>query len=398
MGIEVKEVLTLHELKQFVSFQYSLYKNNRYWVPPLRKDELQSLRKDKNPAFDFCEARYWLARKNGRIVGRVAGIINSRYNEKWNEQAARFGWFDFIDDPEVSEGLLLEVESWASGRGMHHIHGPLGFTDMDGEGMLVEGFDEISTLGALYNYPYYQRHIERSGYSKDIDWIEYEVTMHGVTPEKVARMATIALKRNNLRVLRVRKSKEVLPYAKKIFHVLNEAYKDLYGFVELSEKQIDMYVKQYFGFIIPEYVPVVLDSNDDVVAFGIAMPSLSKALQRCKGRLFPFRFIHVLKALKTNTRVDLYLTAVRPDMQNKGINAILIYESNKVFTKNGIEKVETNRELEGNAKVRAQWKFYDSRQHKRRRCYKKQLAVIDSTMALSLPGVRSSASLPPLSA
>jgi hypothetical protein len=373
MGIEVKEVTTLRELKQFVSFQYSLYKDNRYWVPPLRADELQSLRKDKNPAFDFCEARYWLAYKDGKIAGRVAAIINKRYNEKWNQKAARFGWFDFVDDDDVSGRLLQEVERWASEQGMFHIHGPLGFTDMDGEGVLVEGFEETSTLGALYNHPYYQRHIERLGYSKDTDWIEYEATMHGEIPEKVARLAEIALKRNNLRVLNARKAKELLPYAKKIFHVLNDAYKDLYGFVELSEKQIDMYVKQYFGFIIPEYVPVVLDSNNEVVAFGIAMPSLSKALQRCKGRLFPFGFIYVLRALKKNRRVDLYLTAVRPDMQNKGVNAILIHESNKVYIKNKIEKVETNRELEGNTKVQAQWKFYDVRQHKRRRCYKKQL-------------------------
>jgi len=375
MGMEVKEVTALHELKKFVAFQYTLYKNNAYWVPPIRADELRSLRKDKNPAFDFCEAKYWLARKDGKIVGRVAGIINKRYNEKWNQRATRFGWFDFIDDGEVSGRLLHEVERWASERGMNYVHGPLGFTDMDGEGMLVEGFEEVSTLGALYNYPYYQEHIERLGYAKDIDWIEYEVTMRGGIPEKVARMAEIALKRNNLTILNARKAKELLPYAKKIFHVLNDAYTDLYGFVELSEKQIDMYVKQYFGFINPEYVPVVLDSNNEVVAFGIAMPSLSKALQRCKGRLFPFGFIHVLRALKNNRRVDLYLTAVRPDMQNKGINAILIHESNKVYNKNRIEKVETNRELEGNTKVQAQWKFFEARQHKRRRCYKKQLTV-----------------------
>jgi hypothetical protein len=375
MGIEVREVTTLRELKAFVSFQYLLYKDNKYWVPPPRGDELKSLRKDKNPAFDFCKAKYWLAYKDGKIVGRVAGIVNEHYNTKWNAKAARFGWFDFIDDEEVSDMLLQEVKCWALGLGMEFIHGPLGFTDMDGEGMLVEGFEETSTLGALYNFPYYEKHIERSGCTTDTDWIEYEVTMHGEIPEKVARMAEIVMQRNNLTILKVRKAKDLLPYARKIFHVLNEAYKDLYGFVELSEKQIDMYVKQYFGFIIPEYVPVVLDSNNDVVAFGIAMPSLSSALQRCNGRLFPFGFIHVLRAMKNNKRVDLYLTAVRPDMQNKGINAILIHESNKVFVKNGIEKVETNRELAGNTKVQAQWKFYDTRQHKRRRCYRQQLTT-----------------------
>jgi hypothetical protein len=373
MEIEIREAQTTHELKRFVSFQYSLYKDNKYWVPPLRADELHSLLKDKNPAFEFCQARYWLAYKNGAIVGRIAAILNNRYNEKWHEKAVRFGWFDFIDDEQVSTALLQTVERWASSLGMKMIHGPLGFTDMDGEGMLVEGFEEVSTLGALYNFPYYPKHIERHGYLKDTDWIEYEVTMRGGIPEKVARMADIALKRNNLTVLKVKKAKELLPYAKKIFHVLNDAYKDLYGFVELSEKQIDMYVKQYFGFIVPEYVPVVLDSNNEVAAFGIAMPSLSKALQRSNGHLFPFGFIRILRALKNNTHVDLYLTAVRPDMQNRGVNAILIHESNKVFNKNKIEKVETNRELEGNAKVQAQWRFFENRQHKRRRCYKKVL-------------------------
>jgi hypothetical protein len=231
----------------------------------------------------------------------------------------------------------------------------------------------VSTLGAIYNYPYYPGHIERAGYSKDSDWIEFEVTMGEGIPEKVARLANVALERNKLTVLKADKAKDILPYAKEIFHVLNAAYKDLYGFVELSDKQIDMYVKQYFNFIIAVYVPVVLDAHNKVVAFGIAMPSLSRALQKCNGRLFPFGFIHVLRALKNNRSVDLYLTAVRPDMQNKGINAILIHETNKVFIKNKIRKVETNRELEANAKVQAQWRFYETRQHKRRRCYTKDL-------------------------
>ena len=373
MAIELKEVNTSSELKQFVSFQYALYRDNTYWVPPLRADEMQSLRKDKNPAFDFCESKYWLAYKNGTIVGRIAGIINKKYNQKWNEKAVRFGWFDFVDDLEVSLVLLQAVEQWAVSNGMNRVHGPLGFTDMDGEGTLVEGFDEISTLGAIYNYPYYPIHIERAGYSKDSDWVEFEVTMGQGIPEKVERLAHIALERNKLTVLKADKAKDILPYAREIFHVLNAAYKDLYGFVELSDKQIDMYVKQYFNFIIAEYVPVVLDAQNKVVAFGIAMPSLSRALQKCNGHLFPFGFIRILRAMKNNRRVDLYLTAVRPDMQNKGVNAILIHETNKVFIKNKIEKVETNRELEANAKVQAQWRFYETRQHKRRRCYKKDL-------------------------
>jgi hypothetical protein len=374
LDIYIKEVITLHELKQFVSFQYSLYRGNKYWVPPVRSDELKSLMKEKNPAFKFYEVKYWLAYKDGKIAGRIAGMINKKYNERWNARAVRFGWFDFIDDMEVSRALLNTLEKWAEMNGMNYIHGPLGFSDMDGEGMLIEGFEELSTLGSLYNYPYYSKHIEQSGYSKDADWVEFEATMHPEIPEKIKRMAEIALKRYDLKILKAKNAKQILPYAKEIFHVLNDAYKNLYGFVELSDEQINMYTKQYFSFLLPEYLPVVLDNNNRVVAFGIAMPSLSRALQKCNGRLFPFGFIHILKALKFNKCADLYLTAVRSDMQNKGINSILIYEVNKAFIKNKIEKVETNRNLEENVKIQSQWKYYDSRQHKRRRCYKKELA------------------------
>jgi hypothetical protein len=373
MDIEVSEVTTLRGLRQFVSFQFSLYRGNKYWVPPLRAEELHSLRKDRNPAFAFCEAKYWVALRNGKIVGRIAGILNRRYNEKWKTQAMRFGWFDYVDQWEVAESLLKEVEHWASEAGMGYVHGPLGFTDMDGQGMLVDGFEENGTLGALYNHPYYPGHIERSGYSKDIDWVEYEISMHGVVPDKIQRLAAIVLERNKLTVLRVRNARGVLPFAKQIFHLLNEAYRDLYGFVELSEQQIDMYVKQYFGYILPEFVPIVLDSHGEVVAFGISMPSLSEALRRCNGRLYPFGFIWVLRSLRRPKRLDLYLTAVRPSLQNRGINAVIIHEINKAINTHGIEKVETNRELESNAKVRAQWRFYESRQHKRRRCYVKYL-------------------------
>jgi GNAT superfamily N-acetyltransferase len=373
MAVQLKEVTTLRELKKFAFFPYSLYRNNRFWVPPLRTEELNYLQKEKNPAFDFCDVKYWLALKDGKIVGRIAGIINKRFNERWNAKIARFGWFDFIDDSEVSSALLAAVEAWARASGMNHMHGPLGFTDMDGEGALVEGFEETSTLGSLYNYPYYTEHITTAGYLKDTDWIEFEVTMHPEVPEKIKRIAEIALERNKLKVLQVKKAKEIIPYAKEIFAVLNAAYKDLYGFVELSEKQVDMYIKQYFGFVRPEFVPIVLDAQGRVAAFGIAMPSLSRAMLKNNGRLFPFGAIRILKAIKNNRKADLYLTAVRPDLQNKGVNAILIYEMHKAFIKHNIQKVETNRELEDNSKIQAQWRFYDARQHKRRRCYKKDI-------------------------
>ncbi len=374
MKVKIREISSLKDIKKFVDFHYQLFSGNKYWVPPLKKEEVFLLRSDKNPAFDFCESKYWLAYIDGKIVGRIAGIIHHKYNEKWNKKSARFGWFDFIDDPEVPKLLLEAAEKWAAEKGMEDIHGPLGFTDMDSEGTLIEGFEELSTLGAIYNFPYYPNYIEKAGYIKDIDWVEFQVTMgDDAIPEKISRIAEIALKRNKLSLLKVKKSKEMLPYAREIFYLINEAYRDLYGFVELSDKQIDMYVKQYFGFIIPEYVPVVLDENNKVAAFGITMPSLSKAFQKCNGKLFPFGFISVLKAMKNNTRLDLYLTAVRPDLQDKGVNAILINETNKVVIKNNIKIVETNRELEDNTKVQAQWRFFDTRQHKRRRCYKKMI-------------------------
>lgn len=374
MSISLQEVTTDKDLKRFVNFQYKLYKNDKYWVPPLKKEELFSLRRDKNPAFDFCETKYWLAYKNEELVGRIAGIINHKFNDKFNKKIMRFGWIDFIDDEEVCSSLLTAVENWGKEKGMHEVHGPLGFTDMDGEGTLIEGFDEVSILGAIYNYPYYPKLIERKGYTKDIDWIEYQVKMTSdPVPEKISRISDIALQRNKLRVLRVNKPKELLPYAKEMFYLINSSYKDLYGFVELSDKQIDIYVKQYFGFIKPEYLPVVLNEKNEMVAFGITMPSLSKAFQKTKGKLFPFGFIHILKAMKNNPGLDLYLTAVRPDMQDKGVNAILMNEINKLIIKNNIRLVETNRELEDNSKVQAQWRFFEHRQHKRRRCYKKEI-------------------------
>ncbi len=373
MSIILKEVSTRSELKQFIQFQFSLYKDNKYWVPPLIFDELKTLRKDKNPAFDFCEAKYWLAYKDDKIVGRIAGIVNHKYNEKWNQKSARFGWIDFIDDEQVSQKLIEHVINWAKEKGMDKIHGPLGFTDLDGEGMLIEGFDELSTFGSIYNHPYYKKHIEKLGFEKDADWIEFTVNFDPTVagPEKVSRIADAVAERNQLHLLRVKKAKEMLPYAREIFYLINEAYKDLYGFVELTDRQIDMYVKAYFGFIKPDYVPIILDKNNKVAAFGITMPSLSIAVQKSKGKLFPFGFIHILRAMKNNPNVDLYLTAVRPELQNKGVNAMLINEMNNVFVRNKIQKVETNRELEENSKIQAQWRFFENRLHKRRRCYKK---------------------------
>jgi len=384
MNITLKEVTSRSDLKKFIKFPFTLYKENKYWVPPLIFDELKTLSKDKNPAFDFCEAKYWLAYKDDTIVGRIAGIINHRYNEKWNQLSARFGWIDFIDDEEVSKSLLDQVIGWAKEKGMKEIHGPLGFSDFDGEGMLTEGFNELSTFGSIYNHAYYPNHLVKLGFEKDADWIEFSVKFDpdAVGPEKVSRIAEAVAKRNKLYILKVKKAKEILPYAREIFYLINTAYKDLFGFVELTDKQIDMYVKAYFGFIKPDYVPVILDDKNKVAAFGITMPSLSLAVQKSKGKLFPFGFIHILRAMKNNPDVDLYLTAVRPELQNKGVNAMLMNEMHRVYVKNKIQRVETNRELEENSKIQAQWRFFENRLHKRRRCYKKSIELEEMKSSL----------------
>ncbi|HEY4755893.1 MAG TPA: hypothetical protein VIH28_07570 [Ignavibacteriaceae bacterium] len=376
MQIELKEVVTKRDLKSFIKLPFHLYSNNKFWVPPLIQEEMKNFSKDKNPAFEFCESCYWIAYKENKMVGRIAGIINKRYNDKVGKNVARFGYVDFVDDEEVSFKLFQTVENWAISNGCISIHGPLGFTDMDPEGMLIEGFEELGTIATIYNFPYYPRHIEKYGFKKDIDWVEYELYPPKEIPAKVERIANAVRERYHLKKLDIKKSKQLLPYAHEIFRVLNSAYANIYGFVQLTDKQIDLYVKQYFGFIKPDYVPVIVNEKNEVVAFGITMPSLSKAFQKSKGKLLPFGFIHILRAMKKNERADLYLTGVRPDYQDKGVNAMLMYETNKVFKKHNILRVESNPEMETNAKVRAQWRFYEERQHKRRRCYIKELAAV----------------------
>lgn len=373
MKLIIEEVLNKKSLKKFIQFQFDLYKSNEFWVPPLISDEIKTLSKDKNPAFEFCELKLWMVLKDDKVVGRVAGIINHKYNEKVNKKYARFGYIDFIDDYAVSELLLSTVENWAKEKGMEYINGPLGFTDMDGEGLLVEGFDQLSTFGSIYNFPYYSQHLEKFNYKKDSDWIEFRIELEQTIPDKVFRIAEIVKQKEKLKVVDVKKSKDLLPYARQIFYLINEAYRDLYGFVELNDKQIDMYVKSYFGFIKPGFVPLVVNDKNELVAFGISMPSLSKAMKNAKGRYLPFGIIHLLKALRSNDTADLYLTAVKPELQNKGVNAIIMCEINKAFLKNNIRFVETNRELEDNSKIQAQWRYYKSKQHKRRRCYFKVL-------------------------
>lgn len=373
MSIKIFEVTNKRQLKQFVDFPYKLYHKHPYWVPPIYLDEMTTLNKSKNPAFEHCEARYWLAKKDGKIVGRIAGILNHKFIDTWRKKQLRFGWIDFEDDPEISHALLAAVEQWAKEVHMDAVHGPLGFTDMDYEGMLIEGFDELGTLATIYNYPYYPRHLEALGYKKDIDWIEFEVVPSKEVPERLERIANVAMRRLHLHVLNAKHKKQLLPYVPQIFELIDDAYKHLYGVVPLTPRQVQYYTKMYFGFIKPDYVSVILDGTGKVAAFGITMPSLSKALQKCRGRLFPLGVFYLLNAMKKNDRADLYLVGVRPELQGKGINAVMIREINKIYIGHNIEKVETNPELETNKDVQGQWKFYSRRQHKRRRCFIKHL-------------------------
>ena len=369
MTIQIKEVLTDKDLKAFIRFPFSLYHGNPYWVPTLFSDDYNTLRRDRNPAFEYCQARYWLASKDDRIVGRIAAILNQRYIDIWGNRYLRFGWIDFIDDPAVSRALLNPVEAWAREKGMRAVHGPLGFTNMDHAGMLVEGFDELATMATIYNHPYYPQHLERLGYAKDTDWVEFEIQVPDEPDETIARIASLALRRYKLRILETRDKQELLPYARDLFKLYNAEYKHIYGAVPLTEAQIERTIEQYLGFMPPEFVSVVLDEKEQIIAFGIVMPSLSKAMQKARGRMFPFGFIHLLRALRKNDRGDLYLIAVKSEYQGKGVNAILMDHIHRLFIARGITRIETNPELETNVNVQGQWKYYEKRQHKRRRCF-----------------------------
>jgi GNAT superfamily N-acetyltransferase len=375
MAVKIKEVTSKKELKQFVKFNIELYKGNPYHVPGLVDEELMTLNRDKNPAFEQSEAVYFLARKDRKIVGRIAGIINHKANEIWKQKAARFGFVDFIDDSETADALFAAVEEWAKARGMEEIHGPLGFTDMDHEGMLIHGFDQRGTMATIYNFPYYPVHLERMGYVKAQDWKEFKIFIPDEVPEKHLRIGDIVKKKYGLRTLKFKSRKEIWPYADKIFHALNAAYSHLYGVVPLTEKQIKYYVKMYVPMLRLDMITIIVREADDaVVGFGITLPNLSDALRKAKGYLFPFGFIPLLKALYGKPKVvDLYLTGVLPEYRGKGVNALLFNDLIPVYIRCGTVYAESNPELETNSAVQAQWDYFRREHHKTRRAFKKQL-------------------------
>lgn len=375
MSVVIKEVTGKKELKQFVKFNIDLYKENPYHVPGLIEEEMVTLDKKKNPAFEICDAVYYLAYKEGKIAGRIAGMINKRSNETWNQKYARFGFVDFIDDTEVVDGLFSAVEKWAAEQGMESMVGPMGFTDLDHEGMLVEGFDQMGTMATIYNHSYYPEQMARMGYGKDQDWHEFKIYIPDGVPEKHLRIGEIVKKKYGLKVLKFTKTKDIMPYAPKVFEALNAAYIPLYGFAQLTQRQIDYYINMYIPMLRLDLVTLIVrEEDDEVVGFGISLPNLSNAMRKAKGHLFPFGWIHLLKALKTKPKVvDLYLMGVLPEYQSKGVNALLFNDLIPIYKKLGTEYAETNPELETNNAVQAQWDYFKQEHHKTRRVFLKEL-------------------------
>ena len=382
-SVEIKKVTDKKGLNAFIQLHYDLYKGNQYDAPNLYSDELHTLSKDKNAAFEFCEAEYFLAYKDGEVVGRIAGIINHRANEAWNRNSVRFGWIDFIDDPEVSKALFDAVMQWGREKGMTEIVGPLGFTDMDPEGMLIEGFDQLGTMATIYNYDYYPRHMEQmGGWEKDNDYVEFKVFVpqEGM-PEKLKKISELVMKRYNLHIRKV-KRKEVLgkeQMGRKVLDVVNKTFGHLYGYSQMTERQIDEYLEMYFPMLDMNLLTLIEDWNTpdhQVIGVGISISSMTRALQKCRnGRLWPFGWWHCLRALKMRKSdiVDLMLIGVLPEYRTKGANALFFYDLIPWYQKYGFKWGETNVEMETNEKVQSQWQYFDYEQHKRRRCFKKNL-------------------------
>ena len=376
MSVVVKPIkATKSEIKKYVQFGIDLYKGNDCYVPPIVFDEIDTLLPEKNPAFDFCRAQSFMAYRDGKPVGRITAIINDVVNQRTGEKTMRFGWVDFIDDNEVVDALFKAAEEWGRNQGMTTIVGPLGFTDMDHEGMLVEGYDEMGTMATIYNYPYYPTHMERMGYAKEAGWVEFRIAIPEAVPDKYQRIADIVRKKFNLHTVKFTSRKKLKEkYGQALFDLINEAYDKLYGFSPLTQRQIDYYIGMYLSFLRLEDVSVIVDEDEKLVGLGITMPSFSRALQKSGGKLFPFGWWHILKAMRGKTdTVDLMLIAVAKEYLNKGVNALLFADLIPGYIKNGYKWAESNPELEENSSVQLQWQYFDYRQHRRRCAFKKSL-------------------------
>ena len=377
MAVEIRKLEpTKKELLKFIHFPIDvLYNESTCYVPDLVSDMLSTFLPSENPAYDFCESAFFMAYRDGKPVGRIAGIINSLVNQREQKQEGRFGFVDFIDDEEVVDALMRAVEQWAKEKGMTCLTGPLGFTDMDPEGCLIEGFDQLGTQATIYNYPYYPKHFERLGFVKDVDWVEFKVIVPEQIPEKMVKIGNIVQHRFNLHLVKMNSTKELVKkYGNEIFALINESYDSLFGYSPLSEKQVKHYINVYLPFLPLDHISLVADANDKLVGVGISVPSLSRALIKSRGRMLPFGWYHMLKAIKHEGRiVDLLLIAVAPEYQSKGVNSLFFVDLIPAFNKRGYEWAETNIELENNENVQKQWQYFDIKQHKRRRAFTKDI-------------------------
>ena len=377
MAVEIRKLEpTKKELLKFIHFPIDvLYNDSTCYVPDLVSDMLSTFLPSETPAYDFCESAFFMAYRDGKPVGRIAGIINSLVNQREQKQEGRFGFVDFIDDEEVVDALMRAVEQWAKEKGMTCLTGPLGFTDMDPEGCLIEGFDQLGTQATIYNYPYYPKHFERLGFVKDVDWVEFKVIVPEQIPEKMVKIGNIVQHRFNLHLVKMNSTKELVKkYGNEIFALINESYDSLFGYSPLSEKQVKHYINVYLPFLPLDHISLVADANDKLVGVGISVPSLSRALIKSRGRMLPFGWYHMLKAIKHEGRiVDLLLIAVAPEYQSKGVNSLFFVDLIPAFNKRGYEWAETNIELENNENVQKQWQYFDIKQHKRRRAFTKDI-------------------------
>ena len=376
MAVEIREIHTKRELKQFIQFANDLYADCPYYCPPLFFDEMNCFDAEKNPALEVCEYQLWMAYRDGKPVGRVAGIINRRANEKWGYKHVRFGWFDFIDDIEVSKALLDTVVAWGKERGMDALNGPVGFTDFDHEGLLLEGYEYLAVMASLYNYPYYVKHVEAYGLTKEADWVELQVFPPKACPERLERLAEMVKQRYHVHVVKVKNSRELVKrFGIEYMDVIDAAYQKLYNFQPMTVKQKNYYKDMYFPILNFDFVTLVVNENEELVGVGLGMPDIAPALRKCGGKLFPFGWYHLIKALKAK-RMDSFsflLIAVRPDYQDKGINALFLQDQIPIINQYGIRKLETTNMLETNTKVLSFFTQFDHKQHKRHRAYIKAI-------------------------
>ena len=371
----LKVVKSPKDFDAFVKFPFDIYKDNPYWVPPLIKEEIETIKPDTNPVYNNAKARFFLAYKGNKIVGRIAAIINWIEVKELGKSKVRFGWFDVVDDLEVSKLLLEKVKLFGEEHNLKMIEGPMGFSNLDKAGMLIEGFKERNTMITLYNAPYYKKHLEALGYKINARWVEYEIKIDDfeASPEKVKRFSRLIMERYKLSLLQFKSKDDILPYIDQMFELLDETYNKLQTFVPIQNYQIEYYKKRYIRFIHPDFIKCIVDSEGKLIAFSITMPSFTDALKKINGKINLFNFYHLLKALRKNNRASFYLIGIHPDFQNKGITAIIFNEMQKLFNKRNINIVETNPELEENIAIQKLWKNYENRLHKKRATFVKEI-------------------------